>query len=58
MTKAHLLIVEDDETLADLLSAHLRAREYTVTVAPTAEMAPSLLVHQPCTHVTLLGTKH
>ena len=36
---AHLLIIEDDEPLAGLLSAHLRAHGYLVTVAPTAEAA-------------------
>ena len=54
MTKAHLLIVEDDETLADLLSAHLRARDYTVTVAPTAEVAQSLLATRPRPDLILL----
>ncbi len=37
--RAHLLLVEDDEPLAGLLSAHLRAHGYAVTVAPTAEAA-------------------
>ena len=54
MTKAHLLLVEDDETLADLLSAHLRARDYTVTVAPTAEVAQSLLATRPRPDLILL----
>ena len=54
MTKAHLLIVEDDDTLADLLSAHLRARDYTVTVAPTAEVAQSLLATRPRPDLILL----
>ena len=40
---SHVLLVEDDETLAGLLSAHLRARGYQVTVAPTAEIATDLL---------------
>lgn len=35
----HVLLVEDDEPLAGLLSAHLRARGYQVTVAPSAEAA-------------------
>jgi len=39
----HVLLVEDDETLAGLLSAHLRARGYQVTVAPTAEAAQEIL---------------
>lgn len=43
MNDAHLLLVEDDESLAGLLSAHLRAHGYRVTVAPTAEIAESLL---------------
>ena len=54
MTKAHLLIVEDDDTLADLLSAHLRAHDYTVTVAPTAEVAQSLLATRPRPDLILL----
>lgn len=43
MPDAHLLMIEDDEPLAGLLSAHLRARGYTVTVAPSAEAAQSEL---------------
>jgi DNA-binding response OmpR family regulator len=35
----HVLLVEDDEPLAGLLAAHLRARGYQVTVAPSAETA-------------------
>ena len=54
MTGARLLIIEDDETLADLLSAHLRAHDYAVTVAPTAEAARSLLVRQPRPDLILL----
>ena len=54
MNKGNLLIVEDDETLADLLSAHLRARDYTVTVAPTAEVAQSLLATRPRPDLILL----
>jgi DNA-binding response OmpR family regulator len=54
VTSAHLLIIEDDETLADLLAAHLRARGYTVTVAPTAEAAQSLLADQPRPDLLLL----
>ncbi len=38
-TAWRVLLVEDDETLGGLLSAHLRARGYQVTVAPTAESA-------------------
>ena len=41
---SRLLLVEDDEPLAGLLSAHLRARGYTVMVAPTAEAAQDALV--------------
>jgi DNA-binding response OmpR family regulator len=44
MPDAHLLMIEDDEPLAGLLSAHLRARGYTVTVAPSAEAAQTALV--------------
>jgi DNA-binding response OmpR family regulator len=40
---SRLLLVEDDEPLAGLLSAHLRARGYAVTVAPTAEAAQDAL---------------
>jgi DNA-binding response OmpR family regulator len=40
---ASVLLVEDDETLGGLLSAHLQARGYLVTVAPTAETAQALL---------------
>jgi two-component system OmpR family response regulator len=36
---ADILIVEDDEPLAGILSAHLTARGYQVTVASTAELA-------------------
>ena len=43
MTAAHLSIIEDDETLAGLLSANLRAHGYLVTVAPTAEVAQVML---------------
>ena len=40
---SHLLLVEDDESLGGLLSAHLRARGYAVTVAATAEAARDVL---------------
>jgi DNA-binding response OmpR family regulator len=40
---AHLLLIEDDETLAGLLSAHLQAHGYRVTVAPSAEIAQASL---------------
>ncbi len=42
-TGARILIIEDDEPLAGILSAHLRAHGYLVTIAPTAETARSLL---------------
>ncbi len=38
-----VLLVEDDEPLADLLSAHLEAHDYRVTVCPSAEAARSAL---------------
>jgi DNA-binding response OmpR family regulator len=37
--RSHLLLIEDDESLAGLLAAHLRSRGYLVTVAPSAEAA-------------------
>jgi DNA-binding response OmpR family regulator len=39
----HVLLVEDDEPLAGILSAHLRAHHYRVTISPTAEAAMSAL---------------
>jgi DNA-binding response OmpR family regulator len=54
VTSAHLLIIEDDETLSDLLAAHLRAHGYIVTVAPTAEVAQSLLADRPRPDLLLL----
>ncbi len=42
-TASHVLLIEDDETLGGLLSVHLRARGYRVTVASTAESATDLL---------------
>jgi DNA-binding response OmpR family regulator len=42
-TASHVLLIEDDETLGGLLSVHLRARGYHVTVASTAESATDLL---------------
>jgi DNA-binding response OmpR family regulator len=39
----HLLLVEDDEPLAGILSAHLRARGYEVSISPTAEAAQEAL---------------
>ena len=41
---SHVLLIEDDEPLAGILSAHLRARGYEVTAAPTAEAAQAALV--------------
>ena len=67
MTDArHLLIIEDDETLAGLLASHLRAHGYDVTVAPSAEAAQSLFAdraatepdpprHQPARRHRLVG---
>lgn len=40
---AHVLLVEDDESLAGLLASHLRSRGYVVTVAPSAEAAETAL---------------
>lgn len=54
MSGARLLLVEDDESLAGLLSAHLRAHGYVVTVAPTAEAAKSLLAVEPPPDLILL----
>lgn len=42
-TTSHVLLIEDDETLGRLLSAHLRARGYQVSVASTAESATDQL---------------
>ena len=41
--RSHLLLIEDDESLAGLLAAHLRSRGYLVTVAPSAEAAEAAL---------------
>jgi DNA-binding response OmpR family regulator len=38
-----VLLIEDDEPLAGILSAHLEAHHYRVTVSPTAEAAQSAL---------------
>lgn len=51
---AHLVLVEDDEALARLLSAHLRARGYEVTITPTAEAAMALLADGPRADLLLL----
>lgn len=39
----HVLLIEDDEPLAGILSAHLRAHHYRVTTAATAEEATAAL---------------
>ena len=51
---ARLLLIEDDEPLAGLLSAHLRAHGYLVSVAPTAEAAQDLLAGGPPPDLLLL----
>jgi DNA-binding response OmpR family regulator len=38
-----VLLIEDDDPLAGMLSAHLEAHGYRVTVSPTAEAAQSTL---------------
>ena len=38
-SKGHVLLIEDDEPLSGILSAHLRGRGYVVTTASTAEAA-------------------
>ena len=38
-----ILLIEDDEPLAEMLSAHLEAHNFRVTVAPSAEAAQSAL---------------
>lgn len=38
-----ILLIEDDEPLAGILAAHLRAHQYLVTLAPTAEAAMASL---------------
>ena len=52
--RARLLLVEDDEPLAGLLSAHLRAHGYLVTVAATAEAAQAVLSAGPHPDLLLL----
>jgi two-component system, OmpR family, response regulator len=54
VTSGDLLIIEDDEPLAGLLSDHLRAHGYTVTVAPTSEVAQMLLAGQTRPDLILL----
>ncbi len=50
----HVLLVEDDEPLAGLLAAHLRARGYRVTVAPSAESAVEHLADRARPDIVLL----
>ena len=54
MSGAYLMLIEDDEPLAGLLSAHLRAHGYVVTVAPTAEAAQALLAERAHPDMILL----
>ncbi len=54
MSGGYLLLIEDDEPLASLLSAHLRAHGYAVTVAPTAEAAEALLAERAHPDLILL----
>ena len=56
--RARLLLVEDDEPLAGLLSAHLRAHGYLVTVAATAEAAHAVLSAGPHPDQLLLDINH
>jgi DNA-binding response OmpR family regulator len=49
-----LLIIEDDEPLAGLLASHLRAHGYAVTVAPSAEVAETLLADRAHPDLILL----
>lgn len=43
MPQPEVLLIEDDEPLAGILSAHLQAHHYRVTVALTAEAAQAVL---------------
>jgi two-component system, OmpR family, response regulator len=54
MSGEYLLVIEDDEPLAGLLSAHLRAHGYAVIVAPTAEAAQTLLAERAHPDMILL----
>ena len=54
MSGEYLLLIEDDEPLAGLLSAHLRAHGYAVIVAPTAEAAQTLLAERAHPDLILL----
>jgi DNA-binding response OmpR family regulator len=49
-----ILLVEDDDTLADLLEHHLRAHGYTVMSASSAERADPLLSGEAQPSVVLL----
>jgi DNA-binding response OmpR family regulator len=51
---AHILLVEDDEPLAAILTAHLTARGHRVTAAPTAEAATALLIDSLRPDIVLL----
>jgi DNA-binding response OmpR family regulator len=53
-TTRHVLLVEDDEPLAGLLSANLRAHGYQVTTTATAEAAQSFLAGENHPDVVLL----
>jgi two-component system OmpR family response regulator len=50
----HLLIIEDDESLAGLLASHLQAHGYDVTVAPSAEAAEVLFAERARPSLILL----
>jgi len=39
----HVLLIEDDESLATVVARHLRARGYDTSIAPSAEEAAALL---------------
>jgi two-component system OmpR family response regulator len=54
LTAGNLLLIEDDETLANLLAANLQAHGYAVTVAPTAEAAQTLLAERARPDLILL----
>lgn len=43
MSGAHMLLVEDDEVLRDVVVRNLRARNYEVSIAGTAQRALQLL---------------
>jgi DNA-binding response OmpR family regulator len=39
----HVLLIEDDESLATVVARHLRARGYDTSIAPSSEEAAALL---------------